>query len=237
MSRQAQRFWEAYSSEYQQSCQIPVDVLYRTGSPNEAELQLIGPVAGKRVLELGCGGAQSSVAFAKQGAIVTAVDITAAQLDFARDFAAQSGVGITSYQRDVADLSPIASESQEIAFSAYAFGYVDDLAACFRETYRVLESGGLFVWGQGHPFTDCIDGQTLTARRYYFERGKRVYGEEAGVIPFAVSLRALIGGHQRDRANGQPGAMRVAAAAIDSQERSGRSPPGRPSVRCRHPRF
>jgi ubiquinone/menaquinone biosynthesis C-methylase UbiE len=154
-------------------------------------LQLIGSVAGKAVIELGCGGAQCSIAFAKQGATVTAVDITVAQIAFARDLAARHGVGLTLYQRDVADLSPIASASQDGAFSAFAFGYVDNLPACFRETYRVLKPGGLFVWSQGHPFYDCIDERTLQLRRSYFERGKRVVGEEAGVIPFAANLRGV----------------------------------------------
>src|SRR5262249_20339584 len=61
MSNEAVEFWEHYGPEYQRSCQIPVDVHYGPGSPNEAHLQLIGPVAGKRILEVGCGGAQCSV--------------------------------------------------------------------------------------------------------------------------------------------------------------------------------
>jgi hypothetical protein len=72
MSKEAQRFWEACAAEYQRSCQIPIDVLYGPGSPNEAELGLIGPVEGKHILELGCGGAQCAIAFALQGATVTA---------------------------------------------------------------------------------------------------------------------------------------------------------------------
>jgi ubiquinone/menaquinone biosynthesis C-methylase UbiE len=145
MSKEAKRWWEAYAAEYQESCQIPIDVIYGPGSPNEAELQLIGLVAGKTVIELGCGGVQCSIAFAKQGAAVTAVDITAAQIAFAHELAMRNGVELSFYQRDIADLSPIASESQDVAFSAFAFGYVDDLPSCFWETYRVLKLGGLFV--------------------------------------------------------------------------------------------
>jgi ubiquinone/menaquinone biosynthesis C-methylase UbiE len=52
------------------------------------------------------------------------------------------------------DLSPVPSASQDVVFSAFALGYVDDLPACFGEVYRVLKKGGLFVWSQGHPFFD-----------------------------------------------------------------------------------
>ena len=52
MLRDAKNWWEAHGREFQEKwCRIPVDVLYGTGSPNEDELQLIGAVAGKHVLE------------------------------------------------------------------------------------------------------------------------------------------------------------------------------------------
>ena len=84
MSEEARRWWEAHGRSYQETCRIPIDVLYGTGSPNEEGLGLIGPVAGKRVLEIGCGGAQASIAFARKGAIVTAVDIASSEIEFAR---------------------------------------------------------------------------------------------------------------------------------------------------------
>jgi len=50
-------------------------------------LQLIGSVKNKHVLELGCGGAQCSIAFAKKGAIVTAVDVSSVEIEFAKKLA------------------------------------------------------------------------------------------------------------------------------------------------------
>lgn len=190
MSREAKRFWENYGPHYQSDCQIPVDVHYGPGSPNETDLQLIGPVEGKHVLELGCGGAQCSVAFALQGAFVTSVDIAAAQLEFARDLAASHGVFVTFYERSMEDLSPIASESQDLVFSAYALGYVYDLPTCFREVYRVLKNGGLFVWSQGHPFF-ILEKETQKPGRSYFDTGWHVYGEGEADIPFAVNQHTV----------------------------------------------
>ena len=57
---------------------------YGPDIPTEAELRLLGDLKGKKVLELGCGGAQCSIAFAKQGATAIGVDFSAAQLAFAR---------------------------------------------------------------------------------------------------------------------------------------------------------
>lgn len=180
MSDEAKNWWEMHGRSYQQICRIPIAVLYGTGSPDEQSLRLIGPVAGRHVLELGCGGAQASIAFARQGAVVTAVDIAASEIGFARELAHEHQVTIEFHQRDMADLSPIASESQDIVFSAYAFNYVDDLLPCFREAHRVLKSGGLFVWSGAHPFAFSVDPETLRLHRSYFETGKLVEGEETG---------------------------------------------------------
>lgn len=177
MGDEAKQWWEKNALDFQATAQLPIDVIYGT-HVDEAQLQLIGPVAGKRVLEICCGGAQCGIAFAKQGAIVTGVDIAAAQLRFARELAEQHNVSITLYERDVADLSPIASDSQDIVFSSIAFHYVDELLACFTEVYRVLQANGLFVWSVGHPSIAMVDPTTLLPTRSYFDTGKVVAGKE-----------------------------------------------------------
>jgi SAM-dependent methyltransferase len=190
MSKEAKRWWEANGQAYQDECQIPIDVHYGTGSPNENDLGLIGSVTEKRVLELGCGGAQCSIAFAKHGAIVTAIDIAASELEFARNLAEKNDVSITFHQLNAEDLSPISDESQDIVFSACAFPYVDNLLSCFREVHRVLVGGGLFVFSQGHPVFGLVNPETLKLEKSYFEIGKIVLGEEKD-IPFATNYRTV----------------------------------------------
>ncbi len=74
MITEAKNWWEQHGRSFQEKCPIPIDILYGIGSPNEQELGLIGSVVGKRILEIGCGGAQTSIAFAKMGAFVTGVE-------------------------------------------------------------------------------------------------------------------------------------------------------------------
>src|SRR3954470_2423124 len=51
--------WDRHSSAYQQGAALPTDVAhYGPDIPTEADLRLLGDLNGKRVLELGCGGAQ-----------------------------------------------------------------------------------------------------------------------------------------------------------------------------------
>ena len=51
----------------------------------ESELRVLGDVAGKDVLELGCGAAQWSILLAGQGARVVGLDNSERQLEHARD--------------------------------------------------------------------------------------------------------------------------------------------------------
>lgn len=177
MANEAKEWWERHALEFQAMAQLPIDVIYGT-HVTEEKLQLIGPVAGKHLLEIGCGGAQCGIAFAKQGAIVTGVDIAAAQLAIAQELAEQNSVSITFHQRDMTDLSPIASESQDIVFTSIALHYVDDIVSCFKEVHRILRSNGLFVYSVGHPFSAMMDGTTLLPTRSYSDTGKVVLGLE-----------------------------------------------------------
>jgi SAM-dependent methyltransferase len=190
MADEAKYWWEANGPKYQARARIPIDVLYGPGSPNEDELRLIGPVEGRHVIEIGCGGAQASVAFAKQGAFVTAVDIAASEIQFAKRIAEENGVEITFHQRSMENLSPIPTATQDVAFSACAIAYVDDALACFREVHRILKDGGVFLLSSGHPFGHCTDGDGTQLLRSYFDTGKRITGEQTGA-PFASIHRTI----------------------------------------------
>ena len=122
--------------------QLPTSTAhYGPDIPTEAELRLLGDLKGKRVLELGCGGAQCSIAFAKQGATAIGVDFSAEQLAFARRLCEREEVKIELRQGDLADLAFLRADSIDLVFSGYAFGYVDDLNRVFRQVHRVLKVG------------------------------------------------------------------------------------------------
>lgn len=151
------QIWNQISPHYQAEHQIPTDfVHYGPHCPNEDQLQLVGEVKGKRVLEIGCGGGQCSIAFAKRGAIATGIDISDQQVKFARKLAEQEGVPATFLRRSVENLSPIPDRSQDVVFSSYALQFLKRTTRCFAEVVRVLKPGGLFVFSLDHPFWYCL---------------------------------------------------------------------------------
>ena len=167
--------WDKHSAAYQQGAALPTDVAhYGPDVATEADLRLLGNLAGKRVLELGCGGAQCSIAFAKQGAIAIGVDFSAEQLAFARRLCEREGVRVELHQGDLADLAMVRAESIDLAFSSYSFGYVEDLNRVFRQVHRVLKPNAPLVFSLPHPAYDMIDDDDpehpLLVRRSYFDR-------------------------------------------------------------------
>jgi SAM-dependent methyltransferase len=171
--------WNRLSARYQKTHAIRTDSAhYGPYAPDENRLGLLGDVQGKRILELGCGGGQCSIAFARQGAECVAVDLSDAQIAYARQLAAQEEAAITFVRSDMAAFLETLPESAfDIAFSAYAFQYVEDLGRVFRGTRRALKPGGLFVFSLDHPLNDitaCENGRVYLSESY-FARGRRYW--------------------------------------------------------------
>lgn len=151
--------WDRGAASYQAAAALPTDVAhYGPGLPSEADLRLLGDLKGKRVLELGCGGAQASIAFAKQGATAIGVDFSAAQLDYARGLCEEQEVRVELRHGDMADLAFLRADSIDLAFSAFAFGYVEDLNRVFRQVHRVLKVGAPLVFSLPHPASRLVGG-------------------------------------------------------------------------------
>ena len=144
--------WDDMSERYQADTRISLeDVHYAPLSPGERELQLIGGVEGKTVLELACGAAQNSIALSRWGARVTAMDFSPKQLRKARELVARENVRVNLVRGDMECLSMFKDASFDIVLSSFGWEFVPDLRACFNECNRVLRSRGLLIVGTVHP--------------------------------------------------------------------------------------
>ena len=153
------RSWDTIAAQYQAHTRISTDdVHYSPLAPGERELGLLGNVAGKRVVEIGCGGGQNSIALAKWGATCAGVDPSPAQLAHARRLALENGVEVQFIVGVAEDLSAFPDSSFDIALSSYAFDYVTDLRRAYDEVRRVLKPGGLFVFCLSHPWFQATVG-------------------------------------------------------------------------------
>lgn len=165
--------WDRYAAAYQARAQLPTNTAtYGPDIPTEGQLRLLGDLKGKRVLELGCGGAQCSIAFAKQGATAIGVDFSGQQLAFARRLCVKEDVKVELRHGDLADLAFLRADSIDLVFSAHSFGFVDDLNRVFRQVHRVLKVGAPLVFSLPHPAYAMLDGdgtEPFAIRRSYFD--------------------------------------------------------------------
>lgn len=159
-------------------------VQYGPDIPTETDLRLLGPLDGRRVLELGCGGGTTAVAMAKQGARVIAVDESLEQVTRARRVAEREDVKLELHQGDLADLAFVRADAVDVAVSIYALGTIADLDRVFRQVHRVLRPEAPFVISLPHPAYRAVDAnaEPPAFERPYFDRASRPWtvGEETG---------------------------------------------------------
>lgn len=179
MTKEVKKWWEGQSKDYQEESNIPIDIHYGPGSPNEKHFKLLGKLKGKRVLEIGCGGAQCGISMAKQGANVTGIDISEEQLKFAKKLAEKNKVKINFIQGTFQNLSKIRSNSKDIVFSAFALQYSPDLKKVFKEVYRILKKRGIFVFSLDHPFHRLVNPKDMKipnkSKKSYFDIGRKEF--------------------------------------------------------------
>jgi SAM-dependent methyltransferase len=193
--------WDRAAVRYQDEIELPVDeVAYGPGLPTEAELRLLGALAGKRVLELGCGGGQAAVALAGQGARVIAVDGSAEHIGFARRLADREGARVEWHTGDLAEFAFVSADSVDLVFSTNTLDYVDDLNRVFRSVHRVLKPRGALVFSLEHP---------LAQERPYLDHGPlkvERFGEQFLLYPrtFSEVVTALARNGFRPDAMAEP---------------------------------
>lgn len=166
----------------------------------EAELRVLGDVAGKDVLELGCGAAQWSISLAKLGARPVGLDLSPRQLEHARTAMAEADVEFPLVEASAEDV-PLDDESFDVVFCDHGAFNFADATRLVPECVRLLRRGGLLAFSMVTPVFDIFwdnDSETVgnEARNNYFEN--RGFEDDEGVdfqLPYGEWIRLF-------RANG-----------------------------------
>ncbi|PRX46711.1 methyltransferase family protein [Prauserella shujinwangii] len=150
------------------------DFLWCPEGLREADVRLLGEVAGADVLEIGCGSAPCARWLAAQGARVTALDLSGGMLRHAAAANTRTGLRPALVQAN-AERLPLADGAFDVACSAFgAVPFVSSIDAVFGEVARVLRPGGRWVFAVTHPmrwmFPDDPGPGGLTVTQPYFDR-------------------------------------------------------------------
>ena len=164
--------WDKIAAQYRRRYKISTDIVhYGPLCPGEDKLGLLADISGKNVIDLGCGCGQNAIALAKMGAGVTAVDLSSEQIRQAGDLAIEEGILVDFKTADITDLSFLPDVDFDLAISACAIAFVENIESVFKEAFRVLKPDGLFVLSDMNPLQyimDEVDGGVEFNNRYPF---------------------------------------------------------------------
>jgi len=187
-TRSANRRWwnhaaSAYLREHGQDLGV-TDFLWCPEGLRESEARLLGDVAGRSVLEVGCGSAPCSRWLATHGAAPVGLDLSDGMLTEAAKCGSQSGIAVPLVQADATAL-PFGARSFDVVCSAFGgFPFVADAGAALAEVARVLRPAGRLVFSVTHPFhwvfPDDSDPAHLQVTGSYFDRSPYVEFDEQG---------------------------------------------------------
>ena len=106
-----------------------------------------GSLAGKKVLGLASGGGQQMPIFTALGAECTVLDYSEEQCNSEKLVAEREGYCIDILQADMTKPLPFPDESFDLIFHPVSNCYVEEVEPIFKECYRILKKGGIFLGG------------------------------------------------------------------------------------------
>lgn len=120
----------------------------------DTALALLGPCAGRTVLDIGCGEGWVARRLAAAGAEVCGAEPTRALLAAARDVERREPLGIRYIPDAADDLANVASDAVDAVVAVLVVHHVASLERAWSEAHRVLHPGGALVVVIPHPWTD-----------------------------------------------------------------------------------
>lgn len=196
-TRKNRSWWNGASDEYQAAHghQLSSDPLkWGVWGIPEAALGVLGEVAGRDVLEFGCGAAQWSIALAQRGARVVGIDLSERQLAHARRLRAEAGLRFPLIHGS-GENAPFADRSFDVVFcdhGAMTFGRPERTVA---EAARLLRPGGRFAFNMSSPLHDICwgpDSDVVTdrlSRDYFGLHQIEDDGEVSHQLPYGEWIR------------------------------------------------
>lgn len=103
-------------------------------------------LAGKRVLDVGCGGGILTEAVARQGAETVGIDASGRLIHVARRHAEQSGLDIRYLTGEIDKVKELPDEKFDVILAMELIEHVPDYPSVIRECASLLKTGGIIIF-------------------------------------------------------------------------------------------
>ena len=125
--------------------------LYRDLFNNPRFFAFLPDLAGREVIDLGCGEGCNTRLLAERGAHVTGIDLSPAMIEAAQREETRQPRGIGYRTGTFTDLSAFPEAGFDAAVSTMTLMDSPDFDKAAREAFRILKPGGLFAFSVLHP--------------------------------------------------------------------------------------
>lgn len=124
-----------------------------------ALFELIGPLAGTHVLDVGCGHGRVTRELARRGAHAVGVDLSHKMIELACQIEDGDPLGVVYVEADAASSNLLLGERYDAIVSNFALSDIDDFEGVIANVHRLLRPGSPFVFAILHP---CFPGRDAT---------------------------------------------------------------------------
>lgn len=129
-------------------------------------------VAGRTLLHLQCHFGLDTLSWAREGAVVTGVDLSDESIELARSLSSDLGIPATFICSDLLDLPNVLAGQFDIVFTSYGvLNWLRDLKGWAEVIAHFLKPDGIFYMVEFHPFSRVFDGDSSELRvsnQYFF---------------------------------------------------------------------
>lgn len=161
-------YWDTEGNRY-----LGAVVLPRYGAfLSEEKCRLLEDMAGKKVLEIGCGNGQSLCYMGERGVSeLWGLDLSPEQLERAKENLAARGMKARLVCAPMEEECGLPEAYFDLVYSIYAIGWTTDLEGTFHRIASCLKKGGTFLFSWSHPIHKCVqrEGDRFVFQKSYFD--------------------------------------------------------------------
>ena len=159
---------------------------------SEETCRFFDEVAGKKVLEIGCGTGHSLQYIGERGASeLWGIDITREQINKAELHLKTCNLTAKLICSSMEEECGLPEDYFDFVYSVYGIGWTTDLEGTFSRIASYLKKGGVFIFSWSHPIHKCVaaEDDMLVFKKCYFD--ETWYSVSVGEGVLSLSDRKL----------------------------------------------
>ncbi|TFF84501.1 MAG: class I SAM-dependent methyltransferase [Promethearchaeota archaeon] len=153
------RYWDENAENWTKLSRLGYDRC-RDLINSPAFFKMLLPISGLKGLDLGCGEGHNTRIAAKQGASMTAIDISKVFISHAIESEKEEPLGITYHVADASNL-PFPKESFDFVMATMSLMDIPDTENVLLEVNRVLKPSGFFQFSISHPCFSSLEHEWI----------------------------------------------------------------------------